>query len=460
MAFAAKAWAELSLRAAIDKVRGVAGSDSSVLVLTTAGTAVTRLASTIVLTRLLAPDAFGLISIIASVFVAIQLVTDLGFEAFVVRHEKGDDPRFLDIVWTVHFIRNIGIAALLVAAAGPLSQFLGKPEIRMPFAAASLTFVGGAVQSMTLISALRHGEVKKLCYLDLALVLAQVLVSIVLAALFRSVWALVGAMLFQSAAKAVCSYVLFPAARRRIVFGRDVTRELMAFSKFIIPSSLITLLISQMDRLVLAKLFTLEQLGMYAIAYSLSQVAGMLVSPYASRMLYPLYARTWREDPDALARIYYPSKRAISCLYAFGIGAMSGASSLIVALLYDPRYQGAALYLMILAAGLIPALASRSANEALMASGRLGATLSANIYRLVILAIFGVAGVALAGPVGMVFAVAAVEILVYPYFLVKLRQMGFLNAKEEALQILLGLGGLAVGWAVAALVLKLFPIGG
>lgn len=453
------AFGQLKLKPLLGAGRSLARRDSAVLIATTAGTAFTRLASTIVLTRLLAPEAFGLVTIIASVFVTIQLMTDLGFEAFVVRHERGDDPHFLDTVWTVHFLRNVAIAALLVAAAGPLGRFLGKPEISLPFAAASLTFVAGAVQSMALISALRHREVKKLCYLDLALVVAQVLLGIVLALLFRSVWALIAAMLFQSGAKAICSYLLFPAARRRFAFGRAVTLELMAFSKFIIPSSLITLLISQVDRLVLAKLFTLEQLGMYAIAFSLSQAAGMLVSPYASRILYPLYSKTWRDDPEALPRVYYSSRRAMSCLYAFGMGAMAGAASLIIGLLYDPRYSGAVLFLTILAAGLIPALATRAATEALIASGRPGATLTANVYRLATLAVTGIAGVALAGPIGMVFAVASIETLVYPYFLVKLRTIGLLDLKEEGLQILGGLIGIGAGWIIAAVVATVLPGG-
>src|SRR4051794_10049002 len=66
-----------------------------------------RLASTMVLTRLLAPNDFGLVAIIASVFSIIAMITDAGFQAYVVRHEQADDAHFLDAIWTIHFARGL-----------------------------------------------------------------------------------------------------------------------------------------------------------------------------------------------------------------------------------------------------------------------------------------------------------------------------------------------------------------
>src|SRR4051794_15646925 len=79
-------------------------SPSSVLLGTNVASNLLRLASTIVLTRLLAPDAFGLIAMIASFFYVITMITDAGFQAYVVRHER-DDPDFVDAIWTIHFAR-------------------------------------------------------------------------------------------------------------------------------------------------------------------------------------------------------------------------------------------------------------------------------------------------------------------------------------------------------------------
>ena len=94
-------------------------SASAVLLGTAIAINLLRLASTVVLTRLLAPDAFGLIAMVGSIFFVISMVTDAGFQAYIVRHER-DDADFEDAIWTIHFGRGILNAVL---AAGWLCRW-------------------------------------------------------------------------------------------------------------------------------------------------------------------------------------------------------------------------------------------------------------------------------------------------------------------------------------------------
>jgi O-antigen/teichoic acid export membrane protein len=435
-----------------------ARTDSGVLFITTVGTSLARLLSTIILTRLLAPDVFGMVSIIIALFFAIIMITDLGFQGFVVRHEQGDDDKFLDVVWTVHVVRSLAIAVLIIASAEPVSSFLEKPQLHLPFAVASLTFVSTAFESLAPISALRRREVKKLCWIDLFLTVSQVGLGIILSIFLRNVWALVIAMIFHSVAKTAISYVWFPRPGRRFSIQPKIIKELGYFSKFIIPSSTITFLVTQSDKLVLAKMLSLQQIGMYAIAVSIAQVPAMFAAMYGSRLLYPLYSEAWRADAGSIRGVYYSARRTVSCLYALGAGLISGAAPLIIAIVYDARYQGAAVYLMILAAGGIFAVGNQAANQILTASGRFGATLAANIIRLAWLVLAGTLGVLAAGPIGLVIAVGSIELLPYLYNLGRLRRAGLLDVREELLQVFLGLAGIAAGWLSAAIGFKLLPL--
>jgi len=114
---------------------------SSALALSTVATNVVRIVSTVCLTRLLSPDVYGITGMIMSVFYMINMVTDIGLQAYVVRHHRSDEPDFLSSVFTIHAIRGVGLAAIGALLAWPLSLVLGKPEVALPLAAASLIFV-------------------------------------------------------------------------------------------------------------------------------------------------------------------------------------------------------------------------------------------------------------------------------------------------------------------------------
>ena len=66
-----------------------------------------RLGSSLALTRILAPDIFGLMAL-AMVFVTgLTLLSDVGTTASVVRSDRGEDPSFLRTVWTVQVLRGL-----------------------------------------------------------------------------------------------------------------------------------------------------------------------------------------------------------------------------------------------------------------------------------------------------------------------------------------------------------------
>ena len=103
---------------------------SSALALSTIVTNLLRVISTVCLTRLLAPEVYGITGIIMSVFYMINMVTDIGLQAYVVRHHRSDDPDFLSSVWTIHAIRGGVLAVVGMALAWPLS-FRRKRELSL-----------------------------------------------------------------------------------------------------------------------------------------------------------------------------------------------------------------------------------------------------------------------------------------------------------------------------------------
>lgn len=59
-----------------------------------------RLASNLVLTRILSPDDFGLMALVGSFLIGLNMFSDMGLGPSIMQSKRGDDPAFLDTAWT------------------------------------------------------------------------------------------------------------------------------------------------------------------------------------------------------------------------------------------------------------------------------------------------------------------------------------------------------------------------
>ena len=444
-------------RLSLGRFLSLAGTRTGVLGLTSVGTLVVRTGSSMLLTRLLTPHDFGIVGIITAIFVAVTLITDLGFEAYLIRHEQSDDRRFRDVIWTIHVERGL-ISFLAVAAASPFVAWaLGKPVLAWPLAVASLYFIINGFGSMSLSTALRHDKARELSLFDFGLQIFQTIAALLLALWWRNAWAVIAALLLHHALRVLLSYALFQGSPPRFAHDRVIAREFFSFSRIILMSSVLTLLIGQTDKVVLARLFTLDQFGLYALALTIASAPMSFCDSYLRRIAYPVYAQAWRQAPTELPALYYGIRRLASALYAFGCGGLIGSAALLVALLYDPRYAAASTFISLLMIATALRLPTFAAAELLTAIGQVRGTLRLNIVRVLWLALTIPTGFALFGAIGVVAAVGLIEAPALLFSWVLLRRADVLNMREELLYLGLIAGGAAIGLAGATELLHLFP---
>ena len=439
------------------KLRQLAtGGGASIFVSSIASNAL-RIVSAVTLTRLLDTTQYGVVGIISSTAAVFGLLSDIGTQPFVIRHPEGADPRFLDEIWTLRLLRAIVLTLLMAALALPIATLLNKPMLAPALAVWSVSFLIDGLSSMAFATAIRERQLWLLSSTELAGSAVQLIVAIPLAFLLRSYWALVAAMLLGSAFKSHLSFRLFAHSRRRLSFNRDRAAEMWKFARLIAPSSYLTLLILQADKLILAALLPLATFGLYAIATTLVAAPTALGWNYTRRVLYPVYAETAREAPERLSTVFYRQRRWVALSFTFLVGAMGGGASLVVAVLYDPRYAGSASMLALLAISAALTLVNQSADEMLLAAGRLRATLGANITRVSWLAIGTTVALTLGKPMLVIATFGIVEVVAMLFYWVSLTRLGIFKFREEALVLASGTAGGLSGAGVAWAVLTVFP---
>jgi len=429
---------------------------TSALALSTIINNLMRIVSTVCLTRLLSPDVYGVTGMIMSVFYMINMVSDIGLQAYVVRHERSNEPDFLSSVYTIHAIRGVILASIAALLAWPLSLALAKPEIALPLMVSSLVFVIDGQVSLHQFRALRDGRVPRVTLIDIAMTLCQIVSAIVLAYFLRNVWAIVGSMIIASLGRLWAGYALFPGSRHRFLRDREIAADLWRFSRVIAVSSTLTLILTQVDKLAMARILSLGEFGTYVIASSLAGAPQVFAFNYSSSIVYPTVAAAWR-DGRSVTAAYYGCWGRFFYLYAFGGGALIGVAGLLIRILYDPRYLPAALYLSILAVSTSLIMVNRSMESVQIATGHQRVTIEFNIVRLIWLITGGMLALATSSAMILVVTIGLIEVPVYAFSLFRMARDHQVRWLREASFAATLTTGFAVGITTTLAARMLFP---
>jgi O-antigen/teichoic acid export membrane protein len=297
-----------------------------------------RLISNLILTRLLFPEAFGIMALVTVLLVGLTLFSDMGTGPAIMQSKRGDDPDFLNTAWTIQILRGGVLWLMACALAYPAALFYDQPLIALllPVAAMSLLFAG--FEPTRVDTANRHLLLGRLTVLDLMSTLIGIAVMLVLAFAFRSVWALaMGGVMTAAIRLALLSWFL-PGTRNRLRWEGPAVHELLHFGFWIFLASVCGFLVSQGDRAILGKFLSIEGLGIYNIGAFLAMFPMMLGSTVTARILIPIYREHGgHADPVALARLrrlrFYLTG---GLLAALAFLALAGPA--LVHFLYDDRY--------------------------------------------------------------------------------------------------------------------------
>ncbi|WP_425398147.1 oligosaccharide flippase family protein [Aeoliella sp.] len=394
-------------------LRRMATSGAAWTVAAHAASLLLRLGSNLILTRLLAPEYFGVMALIQVVIEGMAMFSDLGVEASVVQHQFAEDADFLNTAWIIRFIRGLVFFALICLAAYPAAQLYGEPELSwlLPFVGLSAIFAGASSPSLLLMR--RRLQVSKLVALELSTQVVSTLVVICLAWWFRSIWALACGSLVQKSLLCVLSHSV---AEDRIGLRWCSThaRQMLRFGRWIAIGSALTFLLQKGDQAILGVLVPTETLGLFAIASIWARLPVQLLLQLNSRVLFPLYSEFSRRKGIGLrSNVFRVRWRLAVAFIPLCWGLMIGGKYLI-SVLYDARYVDAGWMLELLAFGAIASVVRASSGGVLLAVGDSFRFMLLQISSAIALIIGMTIGYQLDGVSGMILGIAVSRYLDYP----------------------------------------------
>lgn len=307
-----------------------------------------RLLSTLFLTRLLAPEVFGLMSLAWVLLAALSMLSDVGTVPSVIRSPRGDDPDFLDTAWSVQAMRGFCLSGLVLLLAWPVSHIYNEPQL---FAILCAVSVMPALQGLSSISGAtcrRHVRLGRVTAIGSGVQIATTLLNILFAWLLGSVWALVIGSILGVLLGLVAGYLFLPPYRPRLRFHRDVLEEIVTYGRWVLLATLFTYFGGQGSTAIMGFEVPVKTLGLITIATTIAWAFGDLVGRVLNQVVFPMISRVYREGGDIRAAVTKVKKIIFCCVLPVFLG-ISLFSQQIIDLLYDPRYAQAGSFLALFA---------------------------------------------------------------------------------------------------------------
>lgn len=377
-----------------------------------------RFASNLILSRVLFPEVFGLMALVYVFITGLNLFSDLGIAPSIVQSKRGDDPKFLNTAWTLQILRGFVIWMGSFVLAWPVAQFYAEPRLTWLLPIVGFSGFLGFCNSTSLITLNRQMAFAHLTIFNLVMQVVSAAVVTVWALIHPSIWALVGGNLVWSVLQLVSSHILgarlhLPGMPNRLTWDRESLKELFSFGRWIFFSTATTFLASQADRLILGKLFSFSLLGVYGIAFALSEIPRQVLLVLSEKVFFPAMSRV-ADLPRAEFREKIRRNRdPILLLSAVGVTLLATTGDLLIRWLYDDRYQEAAWMLPILAVGIWANVLSQTIDSALFSIGKPSYIGIANLVRCIFIVVSLPLGFYWLGVPGAVIAIALNDVPFY-----------------------------------------------
>ena len=332
-----------------------------------------RFGSNLILTRLLFPEAFGLMAIVQTVVLGINLLSDLGINTSIIQHKRGEDEDFLNTAWTLQIARGVLLFLVALLVSDFFADFYHQPMLAQLLPVVAFGMLIQSFRSTKMIVANRTLNMKRNVLIDLFSYSIGVVVTVLVAWYFRSVWALVVGNLFNAVIAVWASHQMLPGQHNRIAWHHASFQEIFGLGKWFFLSSVLTFFSGEGNRLIVGKLLDIRSLGFYTLATMLAGVFGQLISLIVSKILLPAYSEVVRQHPERLhsvltrTRIYIVVPGYLVAIFL----AIYGQE--VIDFIYDDRYSSAGKMLMLVSIGMFPNIINGSYQGVLTAKGKVKA---------------------------------------------------------------------------------------
>ena len=287
------------------------------------------LVSTLVLVRVLAPQDFGILAIATIITGFFEVFAETGQRLALIRH-AAPTREHLDSAWTIQMMICTSLAIGVFVAAPLAEAYFHEPNAGDIVRFLSLRVLLIGVENIGTVAFRRDLDFRREFRYGFFQKLASSGLTIVLALVLRSYWALAIGIVAGQAIAVVIGYAMHPYRPR---LSLRYMRELWGFSIWMLAGHVSSYVQSRIDQMALGGVADSTRLGQYTVAMDVATMPTVELAMPASRALYPTYSRL-SGSAEELKKAYLMTLGVVAAIcWSSGVGVALVSHDFVVVLL-------------------------------------------------------------------------------------------------------------------------------
>ena len=335
----------------------------------------------IILARLLTPNDYGIVGILA-VFIAISnTFIDCGFTSALIQNQKRTEIDF-STAFYFNLVISLFIYVLLFVSSPYIANFYDLPILKTVTRVLALVLPISAVSAVNRTKLQIKVDFKTQTIATLTSILLSGFIGIILAYEGFGVWALVAQMVLNSLFNTILLFILvkwFPTEK----FSFVSFKRMYSFGIKLLLASLIDVFYFNMYPLIIGKIFSPTDLGFYSRGHQFASIPNNLSTSILSRVTFPIFSKV-QDDIERLFGIYRKYLRVISSIYAPIVLVLCALAKPIIIVLLGDKWTGAIVIMQILCLACVFSCVTNVNLNLLYVKGYTNIVLKLNIIKRII----------------------------------------------------------------------------
>ena len=262
-----------------------------------------------ILARLLTPEDYGMVAIVAIFIAFFAMLSDVGIAPAVVQYQDLS-KRDIGALFVFSAILGFLLCALFCLASYPISIIYGDPQLIPLCIVASISVIFTSANAVPNGILLKEKRFKLIAIRQVLTSIVSGIIAIVLAMLEMGCYALVLQTVLQSLFVFVWNILGSKVSSPNINFVSPV-RKVFRYSAFQALFSFVNYFSGNLDNMLVGWRFDAAQLGYYDKAYKLNGYPINFLSSTVSSVLQP-YLVKHKDDPHAMYQRYIAVVKPLS----------------------------------------------------------------------------------------------------------------------------------------------------
>ena len=343
--------------------------------------------TSMILARLLTPEAFGVVTTLAMVVSFAELFTDAGFQKYLVQHEFRDEAD-REQSTTVAFWSNLALSLffwLIIAIFNaPLAALVGNPGLGHVLTIACVSIPLAAFSSIQGALFRRDLDFKTLFKVRIVSSFVPLVVTVPLAFILRSYWALIIGTITNNLLNAVL-LTYYSKWKPRLYYSIEKFKEMFSFTMWSMIEAVSIWLTGYVDVFIVGTHLSQYYLGLYKTSSVLvGQILG-LVTAVTTPILFSALSRL-QDNDEEFQRLFFRFQKVVGLLIIpLGVGLYLFRDIVTTVILGSQWSEAAGFVGLWALTGAITIVLSHYSSEVYRAKGRPKLSVLAQVLHIIVL---------------------------------------------------------------------------